>query len=135
MYCSWRLALLLISALCALPCHWACQNGLLYPAETPDGYFYCAQGELQPGSCPTGSYFDVSFMMCRHGVRPTPTEDANGGSSQSSGICQRWGLAADLSDCNRFYHCADKGATLQHLSCGQGQIFNELKFSCTPGDC
>ncbi|XP_064552523.1 peritrophin-44 [Drosophila montana] len=108
-----------------------CRNGMLYPAESIYTYSYCVNGELIDGKCPEGSYFDAIFLMCRHGQPPAGSNDAE----LTNGKCQRWGLAADLTDCNRFYHCNNKGATVERLSCDQGLIFDESKFTCVVGIC
>lgn len=122
--------LLGICSLCAAEAQGICQNGLIYAGDTDDSYFYCMQGQLVSSSCPAGSYFDPSYLVCRHGKRPSAADGAG-----ATGICQTWGLAADLTDCNRFYHCTAKGATMERRSCGTGQIFNNVYFNCVPGAC
>lgn len=126
MHSSHLWLLLGIRSLCAAGVQGICQNGFIYAGDTDVGYFYCMQGQLVPSSCPAGSYFDPSYLVCRHGKRP---------STGTTGICQTWGLAADLTDCNRFYHCTAKGAAMERRSCGAGQIFNNVYFNCVPGSC
>lgn len=128
------LLLLLISTLCSTTVQAVCQNGLLYPGETFDSYYYCAKGELIPSSCPAGTYFDTSYLVCRHGTPPTQTSPTDTGGS-TTGICQKPGMAADLTDCNRYYFCQAKGAALQQGNCGTGEIFDSAKYYCVRGSC
>lgn len=109
-----------------------CRNGMIYPAESVYEYNYCLNGQLQVETCPAGSYFDAHLLMCRHGKPPAVTEDNTQPKTEK---CQRVGLAADLTDCNRFYHCPTKGADMELLSCTQGQVFDLGKFTCVVGNC
>ncbi|EDV96808.1 GH16472 [Drosophila grimshawi] len=107
-----------------------CENGMLYPADPPFSYYYCINGEPQYEPCPVGTYFDATFLMCRHGQQ-TNTDT----SLDKSGVCQRGGMTGDLTDCSRYYHCDRKGADLKRGDCPPNQIFDLTKFSCVPGKC
>ncbi|KRF98952.1 uncharacterized protein Dwil_GK28100 [Drosophila willistoni] len=110
-----------------------CKEGTLYPNSTSTGgYMYCSGGVLHSEECPTGTYFDSNYQICRHG---TPPSSSSTDGSSLSGLCQRPGLTADLLDCNQYYHCSGKGAQLDHNYCPVGYIFDTSKYTCISGSC
>ncbi|KAH8407845.1 hypothetical protein KR215_006011 [Drosophila sulfurigaster] len=131
-----------------------CKNGVLYAAEAANEYYYCVNGVLLQKECPgDNTYFDAHNSVCRHGM--PPSSSATSSSTTSSpltsstlpstsspddnlvvlGKCQRIGLTGDLTDCNRFYHCAVKGDAVQRGNCPDNHIFDVVKFTCVRGTC
>jgi len=41
-----------------------CQDGFLYPADNPNGFFSCQDGELSYWRCPVEYYFDRRIKQC-----------------------------------------------------------------------
>lgn len=88
-----------------------CQEGILYPANTINGYFSCINGDLSYESCPVGYNFDAIARTCL----------------KESEICQE-GMSYPAETKYGFNFCFD--GTLIYQKCPVGYYFDLSDSVC-----